>query len=74
VREKRKLKTNAMMIPDSTIGRTNTARSAFLARIREVRPMARSRAMTLTRITVTTATPIVKPYAPRMAGSLKRTA
>jgi hypothetical protein len=58
-----------MMMPDTTIGITNVERNAFLNRIREVRPSARKNATTLTRMTVTTENPIVKPYELRIAGS-----
>jgi hypothetical protein len=58
-----------MMMPDTTMGITKVERRAFRKRIREVRPRARKNAMRLTRMTVTTEKPIVKPYELRIAGS-----
>ncbi len=49
------------MIPETTIGITKIVRSAVFARILAVSPMARVRATALTRITVHSATPMVKP-------------
>ena len=56
---------------EMTIGSTNTARSATLARILAVRPTASRNARTLTSRTVTSANPIVNRYELRIAGSEK---
>ena len=47
-------------MPEITMGITKTARNPVFSLMREVRPMARSNAMTFTRSTVTIAKPKVK--------------
>src|SRR6478752_9334982 len=57
--ENRNLKTNAMMIAEITMGITKIVRNGVFSRIRDVSATARSRAMTLTAITVTSENPNV---------------
>ena len=58
--ENRKLNTNAITMPEITMGITKIVRSAVLPRMREVSPTARRKATALTSSTVTAAKPNVK--------------
>ena len=57
------------MMPETTMGMTNIARSPILKRMREVSPRASPKAMTLTTMTVTKANPKVNRKLDRIAGS-----